>query len=251
MRYILSAIGLNIVLCGLISPNFSAVAAPIASTASVGGGKVSMLEPTAARQKDRLPISDLTASQKSTQGTTIQGNGVEFTAPAGFKGGSPTSAQTQAIVGETARLFPSLASLVQGLQSNPNFFRAIAMNTDTSEATPSIVLITRLPVAGSISLKTLQETMSQSMPAILPPEFKLVDSRVVTIGDRQIVRLSIDGNIQGAKFKESIGLLKAGDEIYQITYVFSPDNAKQSRSIFEQMVRTFKTTPQTAELGDK
>ncbi len=237
MRLMLPGIGLNIVLFGLAIPNLTAVAAPVAPT-SLGDGAVSIVGISDRHQQiDRGNIS-----QQSIAGTTIQGNGVEFIAPAEFQGGSPSSAQIQTMIGETAKMFPSLASIVQNLQRNPTFFRAIAMNTSTAEKNPSIVVVTQLPGSSKMTLEYLEATMAKLMPSMLPPEFKLVDSRVMQVGTRQIVRLSITGNIQGDKFKQSIGLLKEGDAIFQVTYVGASANSDRDRSIFEQMIRTFKTT---------
>jgi hypothetical protein len=143
-------------------------------------------------------------------------------------------------------MFPSLASFVQGLDRDPTVFRAIAMNAATT-SNPSIVMVTRLPFPATVSLTYLRDTMSKLMPTMLPAELKLVDSRVVNVGSRQIVKLTISGNLQGAKFRESIGLFKEGNDIYQVTYVFGNQHLGQASSIFEQMIRTFKATPNPVE----
>jgi hypothetical protein len=223
MRFLISGLGLNIALCGLLLPNL-AMAAPTSPVAIL---------PAPSQQLELTPTS-------IEEGTVIQGNGVEFTVPNGFEGGAPSDTQTKTLIQETVKMFPSMGSFVEMLERDPGAFRAIAMNTSESNANPSIVLITRLPVPADISLTYLQETMAKMMPAMLPTGFKLTDSRVVNIGDRQIVKLAISGNIQGAKFKESIALLKQGDEIFQITYVFDDKNARQARPVFDRMVRTFK-----------
>jgi hypothetical protein len=140
-------------------------------------------------------------------------------------------------------MFPSMASFVQIFDQDPTLFRAIAIETVKSKENPSLILVTRLPLSVGISLKDLQVAMSKSLPTILPPEFKLVDSRVVNVGSRQIVRLTLDVNIQGFNFKESIGLLKEGNEVFQVTYVFDNNDTAKASTIFEGMIRTFKTTP--------
>jgi hypothetical protein len=222
MRLLISGLGLNIALCGLLSPNLAS-AAPTSP--------VSLL-PATSQQLELTPTA-------SNQGTLIQGNGVEFAVPKGFEGGAPSSEQTKTLMQETVRMFPTMASFVEMLDRDPTAFRAIAMNTSAT-SNPSIVLVTRLPVTNSISLKELESAMSKMMPGMLPQGFKLTDSRVTTIGDRQIVKLSISGNIQGFKFRESIALLKEGDEVFQITYVFDEKKATQARPVFDRMVSTFK-----------
>jgi hypothetical protein len=217
MRLLISGLGLNIALCGLLSPNL-AIAAPTSPVSSL--------------QLELTPTA-------SSQVTVIQGNGVEFAVPKGFEGGAPSSTQTKTLMEETVRMFPSMSTFVEMLDRDPTAFRAIAMNTSAT-SNPSIVLVTRLPVPASISLTELESAMSKMMPGMLPEGFKLTDSRVVTIGNRQIVKLSIAGNVRGFKFRESIALLKEGDDIFQITYVFDEKKATQARPVFDRMVRTFK-----------
>jgi hypothetical protein len=227
MRFLISGLGLNIALCGLLSPNL-AVAAPTPPVAIL---------PASSQQLALTPTSQ--------QGTVIQGNGVEFSLPTGFEGGAPTSTQTKTIVQETVKMFPSMASFVEMLDRDPSMFRAIAMNTSAT-SNPSIVLVTRLPVPANISLADLQDAMSKMMPAMLPSGFKLTDSRMVTIGDRQVVKLGIAGKMQGVKFRESIALLKEGNDVFQITYVFDEKKASLARPVFDRMVSTFKADPAVA-----
>ena len=187
MRFLYSGI-VNIALLGLSTLNLSAIAAT---------------PPTAVTQAttiDRIAIYDSSL-------TTIRGNGVEFKLPAGFKGGSPSSAQTRATIAQTTKMFPSMASLMQVFESDPSIVRAIATSTDSQ--VPSMVLVTRLPIPASVSLAEIQEMMAKVMPSMLPPEFTLVDNQILNVGSRQIVRLSIDVNVQGIKLKESIGLFNS------------------------------------------
>lgn len=221
MRFLLPGLGFTLALSGSITPNLAAIALPLPPASS------------------HHPI----VSQRSIEATIIKGNGVKFTLPNGFQGGSPSDRDTQAIIQATQRMFPSMASFVQIFDRDPTLFRAIAIETVKSKENPSLILVTRLPLSGGISLKDLQVAMSKSIPTMLPPEFKLVDSRVVNVGSRQIVRLTLDVNIQGFNFKESIGLLKEGNEVFQVTYVFDNQNTATASTIFEGMIRTFKTTP--------
>lgn len=193
----------------------------------------------------QVPSVDRVAIYDSTN-TTIRGNGVEFKLPAGFKGGSPSSAQTQAVLAETAKIFPSMASSLEAFYSNPELIRAIATDTDARQTSSSMVLVTCLPIPASVSLAEIQAAMVKVIPSALPPEFKLVDNQVLQIGSRQIVRLDIDATIQGTKIKESIGFFKAGGKIFQVTYVYGSENADRAMPIFEQMISTFKATTKTA-----
>ena len=169
--------------------------------------------------------------------------GVEFKLPAGFKGGSPSSAQTRATIAQTTKMFPSMASLMQVFESDPSIVRAIATSTDSQ--VPSMVLVTRLPIPASVSLAEIQEMMAKVMPSMLPPEFTLVDNQILNVGSRQIVRLSIDVNVQGIKLKESIGLFKRGNQIFQVTYVYDNESSPQAMPVFEQIINTFKATSKT------
>ena len=223
MRFLYSGI-VNIALLGLSTLNLSAIAAT---------------PPTAVTQAttiDRIAIYDSSL-------TTIRGNGVKFKLPAGFKGGSPSSAQTRATIAQTTKMFPSMASLMQVFESDPSIVRAIATSTDSQ--VPSMVLVTRLPIPASVSLAEIQEMMAKVMPSMLPPEFTLVDNQILNVGSRQIVRLSIDVNVQGIKLKESIGLFKRGNQIFQVTYVYDNESSPQAMPVFEQIINTFKATSKT------
>ena len=222
MRFLYSGI-VNIALLGLSTLNLSAIAATPAAV-------------TSALTIDRVALYD--------SSRTIKGNGVEFKLPAGFKGGSPSNAQTRAAIAQTAKMFPSMASIMQVFESNPSIVRAIATSTD-SQQVPSMVLVTQLPIPASVSLAEIQEMMAKFIPSMLPPEFTLVDNQLLNVGSRQIVRLSIDVNIQGIQLKESIGLFKTGNQIFQVTYVYDNESSPQAMPVFEQIINTFKATSKT------
>ena len=222
MRFLYSGI-VNIALLGLSTLNLSAIAATPAAV-------------TSALTIDRVALYD--------SSRTIKGNGVEFKLPAGFRGGSPSSAQTRATIAQTAKMFPSMASIMQVFESDPSIVRAIATSTD-SQQVPSMVLVTRLPIPASVSLAEIQEMMAKVIPSMLPPEFNLVDNQILNVGSRQIVRLSLDVNIQGIQLKESIGLFKTGNQIFQVTYVYDNESSPQAMPVFEQIINTFKATSKT------
>jgi hypothetical protein len=224
VRVLYSGIGFNLALCGLAMTNFAASAAPAAVT-------MSPQSPSA-----------LAMSQSSTN-TIIKGTGVEFAVPNGFKGGPPSSSDTKAITDSAAKMFPSMASFVKLLDTDPTFLRAIAINT--AQKDPEIVLITRLPVPAEVSLDELHDMMAKILPSMLPPEFKLVEHKIENIGTREIVRLTVDADIQGSKFKESIGLFREGNEVFQVTYVYANENLQQALPIFEGIVTSFKAQPTT------
>jgi len=113
VRFLYAGIGVNIALLGLSNVNLSAIAATLPA-ASV-----------------RVPTIDRMALYDSTH--PIRGNGVEFKLPAGFKGGSPSNAQTRAMMAQTAKMFPSMASLMQVFESDPSIIRAIATSTDSQQ----------------------------------------------------------------------------------------------------------------------
>ncbi|WP_309743075.1 MULTISPECIES: hypothetical protein [unclassified Chamaesiphon] len=225
MRFLYSGIGFNIALCGLAITNLAASAAPAPVT--IGGS--------------RSP-STMALSQSSTN-TIIKGTGVEFAVPSGFQGGPPSSTDTKTITDSAAKMFPSIASFVKLLDADPTFLRAIAINT--AQKDPEVVLITRLPVPADVSIDALHDMMAKTLPSMLPPEFKLIDSKIDNIGTRQIVRLTIDADIQGSKFKESIGLFREGNEVFQVTYVYANENLQQAIPIFEGIVTSFKAQPTT------
>ncbi len=226
MRFQNLGLGLTMGLLGLHATNVAIAATPV--TAPV----------IQTHSVDRIALDNSTH--------TIRGNGVEFKVPAGFKGGSPSSAQTKAALAETTKLFPSMASSIEAFYSNPTTIRAIAMNADSQQSATSMVLVTCLPIPASVSLADIQETVVKVIPSMLPPEFKLVDTQLLNIGSRQIVRLDIDATIQGVQLKESIGFFKAGDRIFQVTYVYTNENTEQAMSIFNQVISTFKATTKTS-----
>lgn len=222
MRFLYSGIGFNIALCGLAVTNLAAMAAPSPVPAVT-------LSPASS------------AMLQNSSKTTIRGTGVEFTVPTGFQGGPPSSVDTKAITTEAAKMFPSMASFVKILDSDPTFLRAIAVNSAKKD--PEIVLITRVPIPGDVPIEELHDMMAKILPSMLPPEFKLVEHKVDNVGSRQIVRLTVDVDIQGAKFKESIGLFREGNEVFQVTYVYANEHIQQALPIFDGIVTSFKAIP--------
>ena len=190
------------------------------------------------------PNHPVTIAQNAVEETVIQGNGVEFTVPTGFQGGSPSDSETKTLIRGTAKMFPSMAPFVEVIDRDPGMIRAIAMNANRADT--SVVLVMRLPVPAEMSLDYLQQSMAQMLPGMLPEGFKLVGNRVVTVGNRQIVKMDVVANLQGTKIKESIGLIREGNEIYQVTYVFENKNTNRARSTFDRLIRSFKTTSTTS-----
>jgi hypothetical protein len=222
--FLYSGIGFNIALCGLAVTTLAASAEPATVPANV------------------RPHVSLAISQSSTN-TIIKGTGVEFAVPNGFQGGPPSSKDTKAITESAAKMFPSMASFVKLIDTDPTFLRAIAINT--AQKDPEIVLISRLPVPANISLNDIHDMMAKMLPSMLPPEFKLVEHKIDRVGARQIVKLTVDANIQGSKLKESIGMFREGNEVFQVTYVYANENLQQALPIFDGIVASFKAQPTT------
>jgi hypothetical protein len=84
--------------------------------------------------------------------------------------------------------------------------------------------------------------MSESMSSVLPPEFKLVDNKIVKVGSRQIVQMKVDINIKGTKIQELVGLFREGNEVFQVTYVYANKSPRQANLVFQQAINTFKVT---------
>jgi hypothetical protein len=227
VRFLYSSLGFNTILCGLSLSGLAAIAAP------------SPLPPTI-----QAPASLTLRQGDGSNQTIIQGTGVEFAVPSGFQGGPPSGFDTKTITTEAAKMFPSMASFIKLLDTDPTFLRAVAVNTTKKD--PEIVLITRLPVPASVPLTEIHDTMAKMLPAVLPPEFKLVEHKLDRLGTRQIVRLTVAAQVQGSKFKESIGLFREGNEVYQVTYVYADENVRQALPVFEQIVTTFKAVPTAA-----
>lgn len=72
-----------------------------------------------------------------------------------------------------------------------------------------------------------------------------VENQILNVGSRQIVRLSLDVNVQGIQLKESIGLFKTGKQIFQVIYVYDNESSQQAMPVFEQIINTFKATSKT------
>ncbi len=220
MRFLISGLGLNIALWGVLVPQL-AVAAPIPPlTESQASG-------------DGLTIIE-------TEGTLIRGNGVEFTAPTGFQGGSPSSSQVKEIVRETARLFPSFSSFIETID-RPGVLRALAI--DVSATNIGAVLVQRIAIPAEISLADLHQAMATTLPTMLPTNVKVVDSQVVTIGDRQLIKIEIEAKVGGMSVNETMALVKEGNEMFQVVYAFDRQNAVRARQDFDLIMRTFRAIP--------
>jgi hypothetical protein len=223
VRFLYSSIGFNLALLGLSATNLTAIASPASLPAD--------------RVPQQLSLTQNTGSNREL--TVIKGNGVEFSVPAGFKGGQPSSAETQAIISAATKLSPSMASFAKLVDSDPAFIRAMAFNTTVPER-PEVVLITRLPIPTSVTMSELEDMMAKVLPSMLPESFKLVEHKLEKVGAREIVKLTVNANVQGATFKESIGLFREGNEIFQVTYVYDGASQRQAQPTFEQIISTFK-----------
>jgi hypothetical protein len=88
--------------------------------------------------------------------------------------------------------------------------------------------------------------MAKAFPSLLPPEFKLTEHKVDTVGSRQVARLLVTADIQGIKLQELVGLFVEGNEVFQVTYAYSEADSKQANRTFKQVVNSFKATADTA-----
>jgi hypothetical protein len=239
VRFLHSGIGFNLALLGLSATNLTAIASP-ATLPLVGVGVASACA-EASPLENRVPhhLALIQASDSSRDLTVIKGNGIEFTVPAGFKGGQPSSAETKAIIAAATKLSPSMASFAKLVDNDPAFIRAMAFNTTTPER-PEVVLITRLQIPATVPMSELEEMMAKVLPSMLPESFKLVEHKLDKVGAREIVRLTVNADIQGATFKESIGLFREGNEVFQVTYVYDGGSEQQAQPTFEQIINTFK-----------
>jgi hypothetical protein len=187
------------------------------------------------------PIGLLAAASETS--TMVQGNGVALLLPAGFSGGDPSASQTQAILQETAKLFPKQAEILQTFQNDPSILRLLAINFGTPgqpSATPQLVLVAKLPVPPSLSISEIHSQMTEAFGQVLPGDFKLTDHRVATVGGREIAQFTVDASLKGTQLKEVIGLFRQGQDVYQVVYVGSQSETTQFMANFEQMIRSFK-----------
>lgn len=225
MRLPKFAILFNIALFGLATSNLTANATP-QSFANV----------------DQTSNHNLTLLQRESD-TIIKGNGVEFVVPAGFKGGSPSDAQVRQITREAVKIAPSMAPFVKILDSDPSILRALAISTGSN---PEVIIISRLPLPGKVSIVEIEAMMAKAFPSLLPPEFKLTEHKVDTVGSRQIARLLVTADIQGVKAQELVGLFVEGNEVFQVTYAYAAADSKQANRNFNQVVNSFKATADNA-----
>jgi hypothetical protein len=185
----------------------------------------------------------LASSAPVTSENIIQGNGVQLALPNGFSGGDPTQSQTKILLKETARQFPNLAPFMKMIELDPAILRLIAFHAGSPAPTAAqVVLVARLPIPAGVSITDIHEKMVEAFPTLLPKSFQLVDHQVTSVADRQVVRFTIDADIQGTSLREVIGIFKQGEAVYQVVYVVPKDAASQTLSNFEQMIRTFKAS---------
>jgi hypothetical protein len=223
MRFFSAVMGFNIVLFSLSVGNLAGVAT-----------SVPVVPNTQMTGINRLAI------HKSKQ-TVIKGTGMEFILPTGFKGGAASGDLVKTMIDAVASEIPSMLPFMAALEKDPSIFRAFAIDMD-SRQNPSLFLVNSLPVPANMSLEELRSGMSESMSSVLPPEFKLVDNKIVKVGSRQIVQMKVDINIKGTKIQELVGLFREGNEVFQVTYVYANKSPRQANLVFQQAINTFKVT---------
>jgi hypothetical protein len=223
MRFFSALTGFNIVLFSLNVGNLATVATsvPVAPNTQMTG-------------IDRLAI------HKSQQ-TVIKGTGMEFILPTGFKGGATSGGFAKTMIDAVASEMPSMLPFMAALEKDPSMFKAFAIDVNSNQ-NPSLFLVNSLPLPANMSLEELRAGMSEGMSSILPPEFKLIDSKIVKVGSRQIVQMRVDINIKGTQIRELVGLFREGNEVFQVTYVYANKSPRQANVVFQQAIDTFKVT---------
>jgi hypothetical protein len=226
VRFLTAGIGFTLALSGLVAPNLVAGAEPL---------NISL--------PAQAPSYNLTLQQdkSATDRTVVRGNGVEFSAPIGFQGGSPSSDDTNRLIKAVTDLNPSLASFSKLLEKDPSIFRAIAFNT-SEQSSPEVILISAPPFPASVPLEDIEAMLTEFLPSMMPG-FKLSEHKIVNLGSRQIAMFTVNASDRGVQLQESIGLFREGDDIFQVTYAYAKKDSLQARSIFNQIVNTFKATP--------
>jgi hypothetical protein len=226
VRFLSAGIGFTLALSGLAATNLVAGAAPL---------NISL--------PAQAPSYNLTLRQdgSETNQTLIHGNGVEFIAPIGFQGGSPSSDDTNLIITAATKLNPSMASFSKLLENDPSIFRAIAFS-GSQESNTGAILISCPPFPASLSLEDIEEMTAKFLPSMMPG-FKLSEHKIENVGSRQIAMFTLNASDRGVELQESIGLFREGDDIFQVTYVYAKQDSLQAKSIFNQIINTFKATP--------
>lgn len=225
MRFFSALTGFNIALLSLNVGNLAAVATSVPGTPHTQMSGI-----------DRLAI------HKSKQ-TVIKGTGMEFILPTGFKGGAASGDLVKTMIDAVASEIPSMLPFMAALEKDPSIFRAFAIDIN-SKRDPSLFLVNSLPVPANMSLEELRSRMSQGISSALPPEFKLVDNKIVKVGSRQVIQMKVDVNIKGTQIQELVGLFREGNEVFQVTYVYANKSPRQANLIFQQAIGTFKATPE-------
>jgi hypothetical protein len=236
VRFWLCGIGFNLLLLAL-SANLLAAATPFKST-QIDRGSVSK----AIAQQPQSTPPPLTNSQ------TVTGIGVEFLLPSRFKAGSPADRQLQTIVTDSAKQSPITASFLTIFESSDDMqARAIAID-NSSRDNLEILLVNSPSMPVNLSLEDMQANFAKASPS---KEFTPFDTKIVTIGSRQLLQIQGNLNLSGSQAKVFMGFLKEGDKTFQITYVYGTQNTRQAQPVFEQIVRTFKviSTPDPAIPG--
>lgn len=221
MRILFAGIGFNLVLLGL-SVNLAATAAP--------------LQPYPIAQQ---PTGTTLIPANNSQ--TVAGIGIEFVLPTRFKAGSPADKQLQTLVSNSAKSSPITESFMPIFGDDADYGGAKAIAIDTSKpGNLEIVLINSTSIPADLSLEAMQENFKRSTD--MGGEFTPVDAKITSVGANRWLQVQGNLNIKGSQAKVLMGFLKAGDNTFQITYVYDSQNVGQAMPVFAQIGSTFKVT---------
>jgi hypothetical protein len=168
------------------------------------------------------------------------GNGVELWLPESYEGGN-LNKDLDTIVDHLRELGPDFENIAQMIEQNPSAFALWAFDSEGSEAGfLTNINVTKEQIFSSITVDTYLDAAIKQFP----PEFQLVDRRIVSLDRYEAGRLLVELTLSSIKAKEALYAIKDDDTMWLVVYATRTSEFEQRLPTFEQSVNTFVIQPE-------
>lgn len=169
----------------------------------------------------------------------FEGGGVELWLPESYDGGN-LDEDLEIVVEGLRTLGPDFAQMADLIEQNPSMFVIWAFDSEVGNSGAlTSAAVTTEKVLSAMTIDTYLDAALE----MLPPQFRVVEREIVTVGDNPAGRLIIDFTISGMAGKEVMYAVKDGNTMWILTYGTGASEFNQRLPDFEQSVNSFEIQP--------
>jgi hypothetical protein len=187
--------------------------------------------PTATSQPTATP---LTGWKKFT------GDGVELWLPDTFEGGNLSSADFKTMMDNAKMLFPSMNQTFQMMEQNPSILAFFAFDTHINHnGSLTEVTIAKEEVPSAMSI----DTYMNAAKGQFPQGMNLTDTRVISLGDRQVGQMTVEMTVLGKQVNELFCIFKENNTMWDVVFATGASEFAERLPDFNRSASTFTILP--------